>query len=102
MESWYCRSLGFGERLYQDLRRLSVLRYQACPNAERPYRLAIDTYTAETLVFFAPEFSALASAFDAWPCEAPGTDRAYLRDLDFAPLPFTGEGQRMFQALAGV
>lgn len=86
MSSCFCRRLGYGEQVFKELKRLRIMRYQACLIGQDPYRLAVDTLTAETIVFFAPDYSALAKAFGATGCNAPTMDGITLLDLDFKPL----------------
>ncbi|WPP02360.1 hypothetical protein SFA35_25215 (plasmid) [Pseudomonas sp. HR96] len=86
MSSWFCRRLGHGEQVFKELKRLRIMRYQACLIGQDPYRLAVDTLTAETIVYFGPDDSSLANAFGATPCNEPMMDGITLLDLDFKPL----------------
>lgn len=86
MGSWFCRRLGHGEQVFKELKRLRIMRYQACLIGQHPYRLAVDTLTAETIVYFGPDYSCLARAFGATGCNEPLMDGITLLDLDFKPL----------------
>lgn len=86
MSGWYCKRLGHGEQVFKELKRLRIMRYQACLVGQDPYRLAVDTLTAETIVYFGPDYSSLAKAFGATGCNEPMMDGITLLDLDFKPL----------------
>lgn len=86
MSNWYCKSLGYGDSVFKELKRLRVMRYEACLIDQNPYRLAVNVETAETMVYFEPKFWSLATTFGAQPCRAPVLDGVRLLDLDFKPV----------------
>lgn len=88
MNDGYSKSLGPALAAYAALRELNQLCLGLSPGVTRPYALAIDTFTVETVVFFEEDQAALARAFGATPCTAPFIDGQRLVALDYVPLPF--------------
>lgn len=101
MNNWYCKTLGCGDEAFRALKRLRIIRYQACSSEKTSYHLAVDVMTADTIVFFPPDSAAMATAFGASECSKPILDGSRLRRLDFEPLPIKPHDSGFLSAMTG-
>lgn len=86
MQTWYSKSLGTASAVYTAIHDLNLLSSRMCPSVLHPYVLVIDTFTVETIVFFAPEDAELARAFGASACAQPVIDGTRFVDIGYTPL----------------